>query len=261
MTPIYLESYKLIAKIDTGSEITSLNKSTFTDILKLNKIVSIKDSLSFASANNSVQRIDKTESLVMSYVNNVTFKHVFELINFNNDMKFDVLLGVDVLPKMRMGLTGVAVSWEQGEDVHRKNEEKDELFQNVNINYEDNYEPDNSPAGSLKEREGFMKIIQSSIDKNQSIQTTQPCTIPESVVCLLSREGATAYRRQYQIPYQLRLVVGKQIKEWLKNGTIKETTVNTSLKVLYYWYQRKTKREKLYLTEYVWMKYLKKINK
>ena len=172
MTPIYLESYKLIAKIDTGSEITSLNKSTFTDILKLNKIVSIKDSLSFASANNSVQRIDKTESLVMSYVNNVTFKHVFELINFNNDMKFDVLLGVDVLPKMRMGLTGVAVSWEQGEGVHRKNEEKDELFQNVNINYEDNYEPDNSPAGSLKEREGFMKIIQSSIDKNQSIQTT-----------------------------------------------------------------------------------------
>ena len=81
------------------------------------------------------------------------------------------------------------------------------------------------------------------------------------MVCLLSREGATAYRRQYQIPYQLRLVVGKQIKEWLKNGTIKETTVNTSLKVLYYWYQRKTKREKLYLTEYVWMKYLKKINK
>lgn len=72
MTPIYLEGYKLIAKIDTGSEITCLNKSIFTDILKFNKILSVKGSLSFASANNSVKRIGKTEPLVMSYIADIS---------------------------------------------------------------------------------------------------------------------------------------------------------------------------------------------
>ena len=218
----------MIAKIDTGSDITCLKVSTFRDILKLNKIVSAKGNLEFVSINNNVKRIGKTEPLEVSYINNITFKHEFELINFNHDLDFDVLLGVDILPKMRIGLTGVAVNWSQGEDVYSKNKEKDELFRNLNIDHEEKYEPDNSPAGTTRQREEFMKTIKPSIDNNQSIPATSFCTISESVVSLPTKEGATAYRRQYPIPYQLRPVVDEQVKEWLESGTIRETTVNTS---------------------------------
>ena len=78
---------------------------------------------------------------------------------------------------MRIGLTGVAVNWSQGEDVYSKNKEKDELFRNLNIDHEEKYEPDNSPAGTTRQREEFMKTIKPSIDNNQSIPATSFCTI------------------------------------------------------------------------------------
>ncbi|WP_461043494.1 hypothetical protein, partial [Streptomyces sundarbansensis] len=62
--------------------------------------MSAKGNLEFVSINNNVKRIGKTEPLEVSYINNITFKHEFELINFNHDLDFDVLLGVDILPKM-----------------------------------------------------------------------------------------------------------------------------------------------------------------
>jgi hypothetical protein len=52
--------------------------------------------------------------------------------------------------------------------------------------------------------------------------------MPESIIPLPTKEGATAYRRQYPIPHSLRPVLDKQIKEWLETGTIVKSKVNTS---------------------------------
>ncbi|KAG1450460.1 hypothetical protein G6F55_009674 [Rhizopus delemar] len=154
--------------------------------------------------------------------------HEFELVNFNHDLEFDVLLGAEILPKMGIGLTGVAVNWNDGENVYSKNKQKDELFNSLNIDHDELYEPDNSPAGTYEERKAFMNIIQPSIDKNQKIPITSFCTIPESVVRLPTEKGATSYQRQYPIAHSLRPVLDKQIEEWLESGTIKRTTINTS---------------------------------
>ncbi|KAG1128427.1 hypothetical protein G6F37_013685 [Rhizopus arrhizus] len=129
---------------------------------------------------------------------------------------------------MGIGLTGVAVNWNDGENVYSKNKQKDELFNSLNIDHDELYEPDNSPAGTSEERKAFMNIIQPSIDKNQKIPITSFCTIPESVVRLPTEKGATSYQRQYPIAHSLRPVLDKQIEEWLESGTIKRTTINTS---------------------------------
>ncbi|KAG1391545.1 hypothetical protein G6F60_012514 [Rhizopus arrhizus] len=197
-------------------------------LILLNKIKQLSGSLNFASVNSSAKRIGKTEPLSLSYINNITFKHEFELVNFNHDLEFDVLLGAEILPKMGIGLTGVAVNWNDGENVYSKNKQKDELFNSLNIDHDELYEPDNSPAGSSEERKAFMNIIQPSIDKNQKIPITSFCTIPESVVRLPTEKGATTYQRQYPIAHSLRPVLDKQIEEWLESGTIKRTTINTS---------------------------------
>jgi hypothetical protein len=51
--------------------------------------------------------------------------------------------------------------------------------------------------------------------------------MPESIIHLPTKEGVTAYRRQYPIPHALRPVLDKQIEEWLKTGTIIKSKVNT----------------------------------
>ena len=80
------------------------------------------------------------------YANEITFTHCLEVIVFNDDFKFDVLLGTDILPKMNIGLTGVAYSL-RSEHTHSDAAVKDDMiFENINIDQANNLEPDNSPA-------------------------------------------------------------------------------------------------------------------
>lgn len=59
-TPIYIESIKMFGKIDTGSEITVLNISSFYK--KLNKINNVSGTLKFLGNNNNCKRLDETVS-------------------------------------------------------------------------------------------------------------------------------------------------------------------------------------------------------
>ena len=49
----------------------------------------------------------------VTYTNNIKIKHEFEVIDFNDEFltKFDVLLGIDILPKLNIYLSGVAFKW------------------------------------------------------------------------------------------------------------------------------------------------------
>ncbi|KAF1806443.1 hypothetical protein FB192DRAFT_1337880 [Mucor lusitanicus] len=51
-------------------------------------------------------KISKTEPMEVTYANNIKFTYEFEVIEFNDELstEFDVLLGVDILPKMNIYL-------------------------------------------------------------------------------------------------------------------------------------------------------------
>ena len=113
-------------------------------------------------------------------------------------MDFDVLLGTDILPKMNINLTRVAVKWDDVQIL-----EEDEKFKNINF-MESKNEPNKSPYGTSSQYKRFMNEIEPHVRNNQNIPITSFCTIPESVVRLPTKEGAIAYQRQYPIPYKMR---------------------------------------------------------
>ena len=227
ITPIYVENVKLLGKVDTGSDISCINKSVFINKLKLSTIMKASGTLEFLG--NSVKRLGSTEPLTLSYINNISFKHNFEVVDFNEHMDFDVLLGTDILSKMNIGLTGVAFHWNRDNIYSTLNECSDDQIRNVNfVNGDQVDEPDNTPFGTVNERDAFMTQIELALKTNEEIPITSFCTVPESVVRLPTKEGATAFQRQYPIPHTLKPVLQTQIDEWLKSGTIVKTTVNTS---------------------------------
>jgi hypothetical protein len=110
LTPILIEGKKIIGKIDTGSDTTCISKICLNNKLNIDKVNSVNGSLNFLSSDNNCKRIGQTDPLTLTYMNNISFKHSFEVVKFNETttQEFDVLLGTDVLGKINIGLTGVA---------------------------------------------------------------------------------------------------------------------------------------------------------
>lgn len=163
-------------------------------------------------------------------MNDISFKHTFEIVEFNKAMnkEFDVLLGTDILRKMNIGLTGVAYKYPGSEDDYSLRLKEDAQFENRNFDTEQLYEPNNSPYGTKEEQDAFMKHIQSAIDKNQNIPTGSFCTVPESVVRLPMKDCARSHTKQYPIAHRLMPDLEKQINEWLDAGIIIKHRANTS---------------------------------
>lgn len=199
-----------------------MNKHSFFNKLKLHKINKVFGQLTFLNNDSSCKRLGETDSLKVTYSNDISFNHTFEILEFNDNMPFDVLLGTDILSKMNIGLTGVAVKWNKDKEF-----EEDAQFKNLNMD-ECEYEPNNSPYGNEKERARFMSEIKQVVQKNQEIPLTSFCSVPESVIRLPTKDGATAYHRQYHVAHSLKPILDKQIDDWLKAGTIKKCPVNTS---------------------------------
>ncbi|KAI8637184.1 hypothetical protein BD408DRAFT_437207 [Parasitella parasitica] len=174
---------KVICKVDTGLQISCISLSFLIDVLKIKKVKKVECYLKFLS--KSMKRVAMTFLLKFKYANGIVFEHALEVVQFEQGLDFEVLLGVDVLPKMNIvGLTGVAFRIDS-EHQHSDATEHDErrMFENINFDFEGKHlEADNSPAGTLAE---------------------------QAVVRLPTNEGATAHRHPYPIAEALKPVVAK----------------------------------------------------
>ena len=227
LTPIIVQHKKLIGMIDTGSDVSFINMEILKNI-NINKINKLNGTYNFLSDNNDISRIGVTHPLHFKYANGITFTHKLEVMKFNKGFGFDLLLGTDILSKMNIGLTGVAYKIE-GEFSHSDTVENDDLiFENINIDRTCKHVPDDSPAGTSIQRSEFFNTIKETLGKNLKISETSCCPMPESIIRLPTKDGATAYRRQYPIPHALRSVLDRQIDEWLTTGTVIKSKVNTS---------------------------------
>ncbi|KAK4517690.1 AMP deaminase [Mucor velutinosus] len=247
LTPIILESkegkpVRLIAKVDTGSDSTFLNKNIFHNKLLFTSqdIISVEGNLNFLS--HSVKRLGKTPAIKIRYLNDIAFDHSFELSNFIQDLgDFDVLLGVDTLSRLRIGLTGVAHKFA---DVgHLTEEEKSELlesidFENVNFDTKHSIDPETTSIfESQAEENKYMSNIQDAIDENQRIKPGTFCNVPESEITIPIKENVDYYVKQYPIAHHAMPEIEKQLNEWLDAGI----------------YQRRTMMANPPKLEFVWM--------
>lgn len=85
-------------------------------------------------------------------------------MKFNDAFDFDILLGRDILPKLNIGLTGVAFRIKE-EHAHSDADLSEEvILRNLNIEIQDDTIPDKSPAGSHTQRAEFHSIIKEALN-------------------------------------------------------------------------------------------------
>lgn len=220
ITPLILNNRKLKGKLDTGSDVTCINKYILDTLFPEIKINILKGNLNFLSNSSSIKRLGQTEPMRVRYLNDISFDFCFEVVEFNDalDTEFDILLGTDILTKLNIGLTNVAHKYpddEASEDIQ---------FENANHDPSDKYDPEDADYGTETEREEFMKIIEPSIKQNAEIKPGQFCNIPESIVRIPIKKDATnCYIRQYPLPYHARPEIKKQLAEWLNSGVVVES--------------------------------------
>ncbi|KAL7326399.1 hypothetical protein PS15p_208750 [Mucor circinelloides] len=236
LTPIILESkqgkpVRLIAKVDTGSDSTFLNRNVFHNKLLFTSqdIISVEGSLNFLS--HSVKRLGKTPAIKIRYLNDISFDHSFELSNFIQDLgDFDVLLGVDTLSRLRIGLTGVAHKFADLGNLTE--EEKSDLLESIdfeNVNFDTKHSIDPETASifeSQAEEKKYMSYIQDAIDENQKIKPGTFCNVPESEITIPIKENVDYYVKQYPIAHHAMPEIEKQLNEWLDAGIVEQCRPN-----------------------------------
>ena len=224
ITPLLLNNIRVLGKVDPGADISFINKSILNKDFKNIKNIKTMGYLNFLSVNEDgtncrTKRIGQTEPMEVTYLNGISFKHKFEIIEFNDEMKtdFDVLLGSDILPKLKIYLSGVAHAWPQ--DLKKEMSQ----FENINYDTKNEYNPENADYGSSTERKDLMRAIQDSLDKNIKIRPDAVCSMKESIVQIPIDNPSDCFVRQYPLPVNAHNEIKDQLKEWLENGIVKKT--------------------------------------
>ncbi|GAN11418.1 conserved hypothetical protein [Mucor ambiguus] len=224
ITPLLLNKTRVIGKVDPGADISFINKTILNKDFKDVKNMKTLGYLNFLSvnedgSNNRTKRIGQTEPMEVTYLNGITFKHQFEIVEFNDEMKteFDILLGIDILPKLGIYLSGVAHAWP---DDTRKELSQ---FENVNYDLKNEYDPENADYGTPEVRTSLMQSIQNALDKNTQIKPDAICSMKESVVQIPIDDPSDCFVRQYPLPVNAHTEIKAQLKEWIDNGVVQRT--------------------------------------
>ena len=224
ITPLLLNNIRVLGKVDPGADISFINKSILNKDFKNIKNIKTMGYLNFLSVNEDgtnsrTKRVGQTEPMEVTYLNGISFKHKFEIIEFNDEMKtdFDVLLGSDILPKLKIYLSGVAHAWPQ--DLNREMSQ----FENINYDTKNEHDPENADYGSSTERKDLMKAIQNSLDQNIKIRPDAVCSMKESIVQIPIDDPSDCFVRQYPLPANAHNEIKAQLKEWLENGIVEKT--------------------------------------
>lgn len=225
ITPLLLNNRRVIGKVDPGSDISFINIKILNKDFSSIKTIKTNGYLNFLSVNDnkqnsSVTRVGKTEPMEVTYTNNIKFKHEFEVIEFNDELstEFDVLLGIDILPKLNIYLSGVAFKWP---DSDRENELKQ--FEDINHDPENTFNPEKADYGTPSERKELLALIQPALEKNIAIPSDSACTMPESVVKIKITNPSNCFVRQYPLAVNANAEIKIQLEQWLKDGIVEIT--------------------------------------
>jgi len=118
-SPIIIEGQRLMAFLDTGSDVSLINKRLFdkNSCFHNFKLNSVNGELQFAQKGSVTNRFGQTEKLKISY-NGRKYEHEFDVLELEDGM--DVLIGTDILPYIGVALVGVAVNWDDNNEIFDK---------------------------------------------------------------------------------------------------------------------------------------------
>ncbi|KAL9536458.1 hypothetical protein MBANPS3_012638, partial [Mucor bainieri] len=217
--PIVVQNVICFGLVDTGATFSCITDEFFHSLggASLPTYTAATDAsmVQLAHDQSTVPRTG-TVALDISYnkVNNKS--HLFEVFSFHSEENVHVLLGMDILSKLGIGLTGLVSrhGFQSGPRV------PDPI--------DDSIIPNAHPFGSEEERAPFLHALTALLNENSQIdmKNTQ-CNLPDSIIKLDTKPGAVAWRAQYPLPEAHREAVAKQIQIWLDEGVIERSASHT----------------------------------
>ncbi|KAI8966917.1 hypothetical protein BDB01DRAFT_857440 [Pilobolus umbonatus] len=216
LIPVILNNIKTFAIIDTGASFSIV--SPFF-VRSLGSSVVVSPSVGNIQLGHSqVKKPREGHCLLNIFYNKIKLLFKFEIFDFYSDVdNVPLLLGLDILPKLNIGITGLVSSWFSytGPSLPSPIDPNDT-------------KPNESPFGSPKERQLMMSIIQPLLASNANISLKNTyCNLPGSIVRLETEPGRTAYRKPYPLPEAYRSAVLAQIDTWQDEGVVELAQCHT----------------------------------
>jgi len=163
---------------------------------------------------STVPRVGSVE-LNLEY-NRINKSHMFEVFSFYSEENVHVLLGMDILSKIGIGISGL---------VSRHGFQTGPKLPDP---IDDSIKPNADPFGSEEDRAPFVKLLNVLLVENSQIDMKNTrCNLPDSTIQLDTKPGCVAWRAQYPLPEAYRDAVNKQIQVWLDEGVIERSASHT----------------------------------
>ena len=150
-------------------------------------------------------------------------QHEYHVVNSNEDM----LLGLDILPKVGISIAGVPVAFP--EDQKRRYEDREESSRDEAFT-QDRPKPwvvqDRIAQNELDDlMDGIDDLLVNNSELDPTVSACQ--NIPEATLRLPMKTSAACYRRQYPVAQSLMEVGDCQIEEWEKMSFICDAPANS----------------------------------
>ncbi|GAA5798308.1 hypothetical protein HPULCUR_003709 [Helicostylum pulchrum] len=147
-----------------------------------------------ATADIQELSIADDEDVIMDIqAQNCKYHNVFSSLpeNNKNNCTIPILIGLDLISKLNIGITGLALSHTELA--------ADNPFSDPPIDPSIS-EPNNSPYGTIEERIEMKKLLEPVLLANKNIDVKNTyCTLPGAIVYLETKPGCIAYRKSYSL--------------------------------------------------------------
>lgn len=214
--PAIIENISTYSLLDTGSTFSMVTPDFYNALVPPVPLVRQPGKIQLGHIDNNVDRIGFCQLKV--FYNKKFVTHTFEVFPFFTHENVPICFGLDIMPKLNIGITGLVSSH----------------FEQTGPRLPDpidpsQIKPNDNPYGTVTEREPLLTDINKLLQVNSSIDMKNTyCNLPGAVIQLKTKPGSVAYRRQYALPEAYRSAVLDQLETWLQEGVIEKAPSHTS---------------------------------
>jgi hypothetical protein len=214
LLPIVVENVRIYAYLDTGCTFSICSPRFFRSLGV--GFTPSSGTVQLGHVNSQQPRLGYTSLNV--FYNKISIKHTFEIFDFfTEDDCAPILLGLDIMPLLNIGITGLVSSWFEYTGPALPSP----------IDPED-IKPNDSPFGTAEERQLMEAKLQPLLVANANIDLKNTyCNLPGAIVQLETQPGKVAYRKPYPIPVAYKQAVLDQIETWKDEGVIEVAQSHT----------------------------------
>ncbi|KAI9476436.1 MAG: hypothetical protein EXX96DRAFT_457451, partial [Benjaminiella poitrasii] len=211
LLPCIIEKVKVCAVLDTGCTF-SICSPAFARSLGA-KITPVDGIIQLGHTNSTQSRIGYTHLNI--FYNKIQISFTFEILDFLSSNNAPILLGLDIMPSLNIGITGLISSWFEYTGPA--------LPSPIDTN---KHVPNSDSYGTASECKLVYPPIQTLLEENANIDVaTTYFNLEVAIVYLETIPGKIAYRKPYPIPIAYKDTVLKQIETW-KNDRVSELSLS-----------------------------------